>query len=106
MQEQVETATQSVEVLRSILDPVSPSDRFEKKVSEEIINITQSNPEMLPVKGRKGKPGGKLTKDDPDAKLFHYPQAKKEGMRLIILAVIAGIFFIGGLIAIFLTVFN
>ncbi|GMV80841.1 MAG: hypothetical protein AMXMBFR7_20250 [Planctomycetota bacterium] len=91
LRERVQTATQSIQVLRSVLTKVDPSPEFEYRVNNQIVSITQSNPGLIPAK--RGTKRTVLTADDPDAKLLHDPQAKKESQRLMILAAVAALLF-------------
>ena len=97
----VETTTRSIELLRSALEKVDPGQNFENEVSNKILSITQSNPNLRPfrasdpnlaaVKGGKDEPGV-----DPDRKLFKDPEAEQEQKRLLGLALIALILFAAG----------
>ena len=86
----VDTATQSIEMLRKTLAKVEPGEDFEEKVTGQIISITQSNQSLRPA-----APGRytKLTAKDPDAKLIHDPGATAESRRLMLLAGIAAVVF-------------
>lgn len=88
LRRQVETTTNSIKMVREALVKVDPAGDFEEKVSSQIVSITQSNPNLRPVKG-----SGKLSAQDPDAKLILDPEAEMERKRLVVLAIIAGIFF-------------
>lgn len=87
---QVETAVQSIEMLRKTLAKVEPGEDFEEKVTGQIISITQSNQSLRPA-----APGRytKLTAQDPDAKLIHDPGATAEHRRLMLLAGLAAVVF-------------
>lgn len=87
----VQTATQSVEILRKALQTVEPSSEFESKVSSQIISITQSNQMLRPYEGR--HPGGQLTSTDPDAILLGDPEAAREKRRLMTIAAMAAVLF-------------
>lgn len=90
LRKRVETATHSFDLIRSALIKVDPGNDFEDKVSSQIISITQSNQSIRPAIGGHG---GKLTAKDPDAKLIHDPEARKEQQRLMVLAGAAAVIF-------------
>ena len=90
LRRQVETTTNSIKMVREALVKVDPAGDFEEKVSSQIVSITQSNPNLRAVKG---SGSGKLSAQDPDAKLILDPEAEMERKRLVVLAIIAGIFF-------------
>lgn len=89
LRRQVETTNNSINLVREALVKIEPSKDFEEKVSSQIISITQSNPNLRLAKAS----GGKLSAADPDAKLILDPVAEKERKRLVILAVVAAVFF-------------
>lgn len=98
LRRKVETATQSIKMLRQFLGNVGPSDSFEDKVSSQIISITQSNQHLNPAV--KGTRSGKLTAADPDARLLHDPEAAREKRRLMWLAAAAAVLFAAAVAAI------
>ncbi|MCW8130648.1 MAG: hypothetical protein KIS92_09885 [Planctomycetota bacterium] len=91
VRKRVETATHSIQIIRKALVTLNPSADFEDKVSSQIISITQSNQSIRPAMSRAS--GGKLTAKDPDAKLIHDPEARKEQQRLMVLAGAAAVIF-------------
>lgn len=88
--EKVETATQSISLIRQALSKVEPGRDFEEKVNSQIISITQSNQHLRPF--NRGA-GGQLTARDPDARLLHDPEAAREKRRLMGIAAAAAVLF-------------
>jgi anti-sigma factor RsiW len=94
LRRKVQTTSGSIQMVRSLLVPVEPGADFEEKVSSQIISITQSNPKL-----RAERSPGRLTADDPDARLIHDPQAVRERRRMLILAAVAaGLFLLAATI--------
>jgi anti-sigma factor RsiW len=89
LRRKVQTTTGSIAMVRALLAPVEPGPDFEDKVSSKIISITQSNPKL-----RAERHPGRLTADDPDARLIHDPRAAREHRRMVILAVAAAALFL------------
>jgi anti-sigma factor RsiW len=87
----VQTATQSVEILRKALKTVQPGSDFEDKVSSQIISITQSNQMLRPYERK--RVSGPLTATDPDAILLGDPDAVRERRRLMMVAGMAAVLF-------------
>ena len=102
----VETTTRSIELLRGALEKVDPGQNFENEVSNKILSITQSNPNLRPFRASDAnlptvKGGNAELGSDPDRKLFKDPEADQEQKRLLWLALIALVLFAAavGLIA-------
>jgi anti-sigma factor RsiW len=87
LRRQVESVTRSVEFLEQALPILEPSEDFEKKVSSQIVVITQSNPNLRPAARRK-------TGGDLEAELQSDPRRRVERRRLLWLALIAGALFL------------
>jgi len=92
LRRQVRSTTQSLELFRSVVNPGEAGTEFESQVSNKIIQITQSNPGLRPVQGR--RVAGQLTAADPEARLLMDPDAAREKQRLMLIALLAGVFFV------------
>lgn len=97
LHQRVLSATQSVALVQQALGWVTPGEKFEDEVSNKIVSITNSGEHIRPIAA---VGDGRLTREDPDAKLLGDPEAARENRRLVILGVVAVVLFALALAAI------
>jgi anti-sigma factor RsiW len=91
LKNKLDSATRSVDLVKQALGWVAPREDFEEKVNTKIVSVTQSWQNLQPYAGSSGQG---LTSEDSDAQLLADPEAAREKRRLIVLAVIAVLFFL------------
>lgn len=85
------TATQTVELLRGVLEKLTPGEEFEDKVTSKIIELRNSQTGLQPVEVDVHT--AELTAAGPEAGLFRDPAAARERRRLRLTALVAALLF-------------